>query len=581
MKKRILAWCLIGVLSIGNLPVYAEESTEMLAETAQVEVTLVESDAETEETVGQSIESTEARSEEQTTIEEIVEAREETAVEENFENAGSETIIASGACGEHLTWTLNTDGVLSINGHGVMDDYSYLEAPWVEYRNKIKKLNVAKGVTSIGDYAFYDCELMTSVRLPNSIEDIGADAFRCCYLLSDFTWPSSLKTIGDRGMAATALTGKVVLPEGLSYIGESAFGGAGMQSIEFPKSVKHIGKIVFDWHDSSVFMGCQNLTEVILNGDAPEISGDEFFEFPLGVAIQLRPENLELVISVPAGAKGYDRKPWSNYKVFYRDAPQVSQTEIEIFTTRLYKVCLGRTPDKEGLKTWADLLEAKEATGVSAAYGFVFSNEFKAKNLCNEDYVEQLYEAFMGRKADASGKSTWVNLLESGTTREEVFNGFALSKEFEGLCNQYGIEQGKGIEIPKFGTIPTDSCSICGKEDGVTGFVTRLYQVCLNRKPDAGGLKDWRTRLCEHTSSGREVAYGFIFSQEFINKKYSNADYVEHLYEAFMGRGSDAAGKKMWVDLLNTGWTREQVFDGFVGSQEFTGICNSYGIVRD
>ena len=255
--------------------------------------------------------------------------------------------------------------------------------------------------------------------------------------------------------------------------------------------------------------------------------------------------------------------------------------DVEAFVAQLYKVCLSRNPDAGGLKTWTTRLKNKQETGVSAAYGFVFSNEFKAKNLCNEDYVEQLYEAFMGRKADAAGKSTWVNLLESGTTREEVFNGFALSKEFEGLCNQYGIEQGKGIEIPKFGTIPTDSCTICGKEDGVTGFVTRLYQVCLNRKPDAGGLKDWRIRLCEHTSSGREVAYGFIFSQEFINKKYSNADYVEHLYEAFMGRGSDAAGKKMWVDLLNTGWTREQVFDGFVGSQEFTGICNSYGIVRD
>ena len=73
MKKRILAWCLIGVLSIGNLPVYAEESTEMSTETVQEKVTSMESDAEIEETVEQSIESTEAYSEEQTTIEEIVE----------------------------------------------------------------------------------------------------------------------------------------------------------------------------------------------------------------------------------------------------------------------------------------------------------------------------------------------------------------------------------------------------------------------------------------------------------------------------------------------------------------------------
>ena len=271
----------------------------------------------------------------------------------------------------------------------------------------------------------------------------------------------------------------------------------------------------------------------------------------------------------------------ANKDITIKVVPKKYDTGAQSFTARLYNVCLNRDPDGSGLDTWSGLLESKQMTGTEVAKGFVFSNEFKAKNLCNEDYVEQLYEAFMGRKADAAGKSTWVNLLESGTTREEVFNGFALSKEFEGLCDQYGIEQGKGIEVPKYGTIPTDSCSICGKEDGVTSFVTRLYQVCLNRKPDESGLTDWRAHLGEHISSGREVAYGFIFSQEFINKKYSNADYVEHLYEAFMGRGSDAAGKKMWVDLLNTGWTREQVFDGFVGSQEFTGICNSYGIVRD
>ena len=260
---------------------------------------------------------------------------------------------------------------------------------------------------------------------------------------------------------------------------------------------------------------------------------------------------------------------------------ETEKNDIEAFVTRLYRVCLSRKPDAGGLKYWKSQLEKKEITGVQAAYGFVFSKEFNGKNLCNEDYVEQLYEAFMGREADAAGELAWVKLLESGTTREEVFNGFALSKEFSGLCSQYGIEQGSGIEIPKFGTTPTASCTICGKEDGVTGFVTRQYQVCLNRKPDGAGLKDWCSQLRNHTATGREVAYGFIFSQEFIGKKYSNADYVEHLYEAFMGRSSDAAGKKMWVDYLNKGWSREKVFDGFVGSQEFTGICNSYGIVRD
>ena len=107
-----------------------------------------------------------------------------------------------------------------------------------------------------------------------------------------------------------------------------------------------------------------------------------------------------------------------------------------------------------------------------------------------------------------------------------------------------------------------------------------MYSICLGREADATGLADWTGKLWNHTASGSGTAYGFIFSNEFINKNHSNEDYVEYLYQAFMGRGSDAVGKADWVGKLNSGWSRYDVFNGFVGSQEFMGICNSYGIVR-
>ena len=263
------------------------------------------------------------------------------------------------------------------------------------------------------------------------------------------------------------------------------------------------------------------------------------------------------------------------------------QNPVETFVTRLYEVCLNRKPDALGLADWSKKLTGKQIDGITAAYGFVFSQEFTNKNLCNEDYVKQLYSAFLGRKPDALGLADWVKQLENGTTREDIFNGFALSQEFKGLCEQYGINQGAGIDVSGNGTVPSGKCAICGKTetvtvDGVTGFVKRLYKVCLNRQADAAGLEDWTGKLKAHKATGRSVAYGFIFSQEFINKNYSNADYVEHLYLAFMGRGSDPAGKSDWIKRMEKDkWTREQVFDGFVGSQEFTGICESYGITRD
>ena len=115
------------------------------------------------------------------------------------------------------------------------------------------------------------------------------------------------------------------------------------------------------------------------------------------------------------------------------------------------------------------------------------------------------------------------------------------------------------------------------ENSGVEAFVTRLYQVCLDRKPDKDGLNDWVNQL-KNGKTGGEVAYGFVFSKEFKNKKLSNADFVEYMYSAFFGRKSDAAGKKYWVDQLDNGATKGHVFDGFIGSAEFKKLCAKYGI---
>jgi len=198
--------------------------------------------------------------------------------------------------------------------------------------------------------------------------------------------------------------------------------------------------------------------------------------------------------------------------------------EVESFVAQLYKVCLNRNPDPAGLSAWTKVLKNRDSSGLEAAYGFIFSDEFRRKNLCNEDYIEQLYKAFLGRNADPSGRLAWINQLNRGITREEVFNGFALSQEFGELCKKYGIEQGIGIAVPRYGTVPTGNCSVCGKEDGVTGFVKRLYRVCLNREADSSGLSGWTGQLWSHQNSGRSVAYGFIFSQEFVSQNYSDSE---------------------------------------------------------
>ena len=116
--------------------------------------------------------------------------------------------------------------------------------------------------------------------------------------------------------------------------------------------------------------------------------------------------------------------------------------------------------------------------------------------------------------------------------------------------------------------------------DSAEGFVSRLYQLVLGRQPDAGGLNAWTSQLVSGQSTGAQVANGFIYSTELKGRNLSNSDYVEMLYQTFLNRPSDAAGKASWVNLLEKGMSREYVYKGFANSTEFQKICDSYGIQR-
>ena len=68
--------------------------------------------------------------------------------------AGTE--VASGTCGDNLTWTLDEEGTLIISGSGAMENYTgYQDTPWYSHRDQIIRVWVQEGVTTLGDYAFY------------------------------------------------------------------------------------------------------------------------------------------------------------------------------------------------------------------------------------------------------------------------------------------------------------------------------------------------------------------------------------------------------------------------------------------
>ena len=90
-------------------------------------------------------------------------------------------VDGTGKCGSNLTWSI-CDSVLTISGTGTMTNWSNsASVPWYGYRNEIKHVVIEEGVTTIGDYAFYQMSKIKTVTNPSTLKIIGTLAFHSCY----------------------------------------------------------------------------------------------------------------------------------------------------------------------------------------------------------------------------------------------------------------------------------------------------------------------------------------------------------------------------------------------------------------
>lgn len=162
--------------------------------------------------------------------------------------------LADDSCGPNLTWALSDTGVLTISGTGEMSDCRYGSAPWKG--EKIKKVVIEEGVTSIGDSAFYWCRELESVQLPESLVTISDNAFENCSNLVTINIPSGLQSIGKWAFYGCDNLAALDLNEGLQTIGELAFCDCKkITKLIIPSSVVSIS-------DDRTFKGCAKLTSI-------------------------------------------------------------------------------------------------------------------------------------------------------------------------------------------------------------------------------------------------------------------------------------------------------------------------------
>lgn len=116
--------------------------------------------------------------------------------------------------------------------------------------------SIPNGVTSIGNYAFYRCNI-TSLTIPASVTAIGNSAFYGCNITA-LSVPASVNSIAASAFYDCTALKSVALSDGLTSIGGKAFGGcSGLTSFTIPKTVTSLG--------ANIVQNCTNLKTIYWN----------------------------------------------------------------------------------------------------------------------------------------------------------------------------------------------------------------------------------------------------------------------------------------------------------------------------
>ena len=183
--------------------------------------------------------------------------------------AADADIVDSGTYGRNLTWTLDSEGTLTISGQGKMPDSYYYSLPWYSKMDSIKTVCIDSGVTSIGNDALYGCTGLTSITIPDSVTSIGSAVFNKCSKLKSIEIPNSVTSIGNGAFnGCTSLT-SITIPNSMTSIGSHVFAGCtGLTSVTIPDSVTSIG--------DGAFYGCTGLTSVTIPDSVTSIGSYAF-----------------------------------------------------------------------------------------------------------------------------------------------------------------------------------------------------------------------------------------------------------------------------------------------------------------
>ena len=219
---------------------------------------------------------------------------------------------------ENKNFCVENDTLFSKDKSVLMQPLSYPEGDYT----------IPGTVTTICEYAFYDCEALSSLKIPSTVKKIGDFAFKNCSGLTELTLPAGLQTIGVAAFENCNGLKTVTIPSSVTSLGIGVFGccdklerilvdeknaaycnddsgvvyskdktvlvcapGAISGSYEIPKGVRTVSEYAFDecWNlkavtfpdgvttiDEYAFAGCEGLNTVTIPASMKEIGEGAF-----------------------------------------------------------------------------------------------------------------------------------------------------------------------------------------------------------------------------------------------------------------------------------------------------------------
>jgi len=138
--------------------------------------------------------------------------------------------IASGTSGD-ASWTLTDDGTLTFSGEGEIGN----DQSWMDHVDSITSIVIEEGITSISNYAFYECSSLESVTLPASVATIGNYAFSGCSNLESVTIPASVTKIENSAFyGCSSLATVNYLGTSAPSMGDYVFIGCNLTTVNVP-----------------------------------------------------------------------------------------------------------------------------------------------------------------------------------------------------------------------------------------------------------------------------------------------------------------------------------------------------------